>query len=96
MTKPAPLGYDKPLCVSLDGFTLHAATKAGAQDAAAREKILRYVLRPPIAQERVEARPDGLVRIVLKRAFANGTVAVATTPERSGWTCSSARNAMAE
>ncbi len=25
-----PLAYDKPLCASLDGFTLHAATRAGA------------------------------------------------------------------
>jgi hypothetical protein len=23
------LGYDKALCASLDGFTLHAATRAG-------------------------------------------------------------------
>jgi hypothetical protein len=61
---PAPhvaLAYDKPLCASLDGFTLHAATHAGALDVAGREALLRYVLRPPIAQERVEPRPDGLV-----------------------------------
>jgi hypothetical protein len=25
------LAYDKPLCASLDGFTLHAATRAGAR-----------------------------------------------------------------
>ena len=57
------LAYDKPLCASLDGFTLHAATRAGALDPAGREALLRYVLRPPVAQERVEQRPDGLVRI---------------------------------
>ncbi len=33
-----------------------------------REALLRYILRPAIAQERVEQRPDGLVRITLKRA----------------------------
>ena len=76
----APLGYDKPLCASLDGFTLHAATRAGALDPAGREKLLRYVLRPPIAQERIERRPDGLVRIALKRAFADGTLAVEMDP----------------
>jgi hypothetical protein len=32
--KPHPLTYDKPLCASLDGFTLHAATRAGALDLA--------------------------------------------------------------
>ena len=74
------LAYDKPLCASLDGFTLHAATSAGGLDAAGREALLHYVLRPPIAQERVEQRPDGLVRITLKKAYADGTVAVEMDP----------------
>jgi hypothetical protein len=30
--EPQPLAYDKPLCASLDGFTLHAATRAGGLD----------------------------------------------------------------
>ena len=78
--EPQPLAYDKPLCVSLDGFTLHAATRAGALDPAGREALLRYVLRPPVAQERVEQRPDGLVRITLKKAHRDGTVAVDMDP----------------
>ena len=78
--RPRALAYDKPLCVSLDGFTLHAATRAGGLDAEGREALLRYVLRPPIAQERVEQRPDGLVRITLKKAYRDGTVAVDMDP----------------
>ena len=78
--EPHALSYDKPLCVSLDGFTLHAATRAGGHDAAGREALLRYVLRPPVAQERLEQRPDGLVRITLKKAYADGTVAVDMDP----------------
>jgi hypothetical protein len=74
------LAYDKPLCASLDGFTLHAATRAGGLDAEGREALLRYVLRPPIAQERVEQQSDGLVRITLKKAYADGTVAVDMDP----------------
>jgi Putative transposase/Transposase zinc-binding domain len=77
---PSALAYDKPLCASLDGFTLHAATRAGAHHAAAREALLRYVLRPPIAQERVELQQDGLVRLSLKRAFADGTALVDMDP----------------
>ncbi|HUL79219.1 MAG TPA: hypothetical protein VL691_18275 [Vicinamibacteria bacterium] len=46
------LAYDKPLCASLDGFTLHAATRAGAVHPGGSEALLRYVLRPPMAQER--------------------------------------------
>jgi inositol monophosphatase family protein len=78
--EPHALAYDKPLCASLDGFTLHAATRAGALHPAGREALLRYVLRPPVAQERVELRPDGLVRITLKKAYADGTIAVDMDP----------------
>jgi hypothetical protein len=78
--EPHDLAYDKPLCASLDGFTLHAATRAGAFHPAGRETLLRYVLRPPIAQERLEPRPDGLVRITLKKAYTDGTVAVDMDP----------------
>jgi hypothetical protein len=63
-----------------DGFTLHAATRAGALDTAGREALLRYVLRPPIAQERVTRGPQGLVRITLKKPWADGTVAVDMAP----------------
>ncbi len=75
-----PLAHEKHLCASMDGFTLHAATRAGAQDTQGREALSRYVLRPAIAQERVEQRPDGPVRITLKRAFGDGTVAVDMDP----------------
>ncbi len=78
--EPHALAYDKPLCASLDGSTLHAATRAGAFHPAGREALLRYVRRPPIAQERLELRPDGLVRITLKKAYADGTIAVDMDP----------------
>jgi len=38
------------------------------------------VLRPPIAYERIAHRPEGLVRIAFKRAFADGTLAVEMDP----------------
>ena len=66
-SSPSALAYDKPLCAALDGFTLHAATRAGAHHAAAREALLRYVLRPPIAKERVEPQQDGLVRLAVDK-----------------------------
>ena len=59
---------------------MHAATRAGALDVAGREKLLRYVLRPPIAQERVEPQKDGLVRITLKREDAQVFVTGAARP----------------
>ena len=59
---------------------MDAATRAGALDPGGREALLRYVLRPPIAEEGLEQRPDGLVRITLKKAYTDGTVAVDMDP----------------
>ena len=38
------------------------------------------MLRPPVAQERVEQGADGLVRITLKKAYTDGTIAVDMDP----------------
>jgi hypothetical protein len=63
------------------GFSLHAATTASdaeewlknhADDARGREALVRYALRPPIAQERLHILPENLVRIELKRPFSDG------------------------
>jgi Putative transposase/Transposase zinc-binding domain len=57
-----------------------AATRAGGLDAAGREALLKYVLRPAIANERVQQGPEGLVRIALKKPFTDGTVAIDLDP----------------
>jgi len=72
--------FDRHLSVGRGGFTLHAATRAGAMDARGREALLKYVLRPPIAQERVVQGSDGLVRVALKKRFSDGTFAVDLDP----------------
>jgi hypothetical protein len=69
-----------PLSVREAGFSLHAATHAGAEDEKGREALLKYIMRPPLATERLVPGPDGLVRIALKRPFSDGTVAVDMDP----------------
>lgn len=71
---------DAPLSVREAGFSLHAATRAGPADAQGREALLKYILRPPLATERLLPGPDGLVRIALKKPFSDGTVAVDLDP----------------
>lgn len=63
-----------------DGFSVHAATTAPGEDARARETLCKYVLRPPLAQDRVRRLENGLVRISLKRAFSDGTTAIDLDP----------------
>jgi hypothetical protein len=69
-----------PLCVAELGFSLHAKTTASADDLRGREALAKYVLRPPIAQERLERLGDDLVRIHLRRPFRDGTVAIDLDP----------------
>ena len=69
-----------PLCVAELGFSLHAATEAGADDERGREALVRYALRPPLAQERLSLLDSGLVRIELRRPFRDGTVAADLDP----------------
>ena len=69
-----------PLAVTEMGFSLHAATHAGAHDPRGRDTLVKYILRPPIAEERLRLLPDDLVRIQLKRPFRDGTYAVDLDP----------------
>jgi hypothetical protein len=70
----------RPLCIEDGGFSLHAHTRAGAEDDVGRTNLLRYVLRPPIAAEHVTFTEDGLVSIQLKKPFRDGTVSVEMDP----------------
>jgi hypothetical protein len=57
----------------LDGFDLHANVWVSAHDRAGVERLCRYILRPPFAQERLRLRSDGRVALELKTAWHDGT-----------------------
>jgi hypothetical protein len=78
-THPQP-SITGPLCATDSGFTLHAATIARRDDLRGQEALLRYVLRPPLAQSRLQTLDNGLCRITLKRAFSDGTFAIDLDP----------------
>jgi transposase-like protein len=69
-----------PLHAHLDGFDLHAAVAAPAGDRVRLEHLCRYVLRPPIAQERLDRAPDGAVVLRLRRPWSDGTRAIRFEP----------------
>lgn len=55
------------------GFDLHANLRVPAEDRVRLEQLCRYLLRPPVAQERLRLTGDGHVLMELKRAWADGT-----------------------
>jgi len=62
-----------PRQAHLEGFDLHANVWVSANDRAGVERLCRYVLRPPFAQERLRLRSDGRVALQLKTAWRDGT-----------------------
>jgi hypothetical protein len=57
----------------LEGFDLHANVAVAANNRDGLEQLARYVLRPPIAQERLSRTPDGRVLLTLKAEWSDGT-----------------------
>ncbi|OQY68495.1 MAG: hypothetical protein B6D46_03610 [Polyangiaceae bacterium UTPRO1] len=58
------------------GFDLHRGRTVRAEDRGVLEKLCHYLLRPPLAQERVELLPDARVGLTRARPWADGTRAL--------------------
>lgn len=55
------------------GMSLHADVSVPARDRRRLERLCRYVARPPLANERLEERPDGTLALRLKTRWRDGT-----------------------
>jgi hypothetical protein len=62
-----------PRQAHLEGFDLHANVWVSGSDRAGRERLCRYILLPPFAQERLRRRSDGRIALELKTASHDGT-----------------------
>ena len=62
-----------PRQAHLDGFDLHANVAVGPHDRERVEKLCRYLLRPPLAQDRLQLTDDGRVLMELRRPWSDGT-----------------------
>jgi hypothetical protein len=77
-TVPEPKGY---LCAQDAAFNLHAARRVAGGDRQGREKLCRYILRPPLANERLHILEDGSVALEFKRPWKDGTRSIALEPK---------------
>jgi hypothetical protein len=53
-----------------------------ALDREGRERLYKYLLRPPLSDDRLSLREDGRVALQLKTPWRDGTVALLFTPEQ--------------
>jgi len=63
-----------------DGFDLHANLWVPPNDRARLEPLCRSLLRPPLAQARVQLRADGRVLVTLKTVWRDGTAHLLLAP----------------
>src|SRR6185369_16541139 len=77
-----------PLHAHDAGFDLHAAVHVAAGDRPRLERLCRYLVRPPLAQHRVQRLRDGRIAVALQRPWADGTTHLCSAP-RSSWSVSS-------
>lgn len=56
---PMETEFKQTLCADIDGFSLHAVVRCGADDRQALDQLCRYITRPALANERVQAYAAG-------------------------------------
>jgi hypothetical protein len=64
----------------VEGFDLHASVRVPGPDRRRLEHLCRYLLRPPLGQERLRRLPDGRIAVELKRGWADGTTHLLFAP----------------
>jgi hypothetical protein len=67
-------------CVTAGGYSVHAATAIKAHDRDRLERLVRYMARPAISDERVTIADDNNIRLRLKTAWRDGTESLLFTP----------------
>ncbi|MBI3856235.1 MAG: transposase, partial [Planctomycetes bacterium] len=71
---------EKALCARAEGFSLHGAVRMRGSDRAGLEKLCRYVLRPPFAEDRIERLGDGRIAYGFRRRRPDGSTHVVLEP----------------
>jgi hypothetical protein len=77
---PRDADFKQHLCADIDGFSLHAAVRCGADDRQALEQLCRYITRPALANERVQTNAAGQVVLKLKTPWRDGTTHLIMSP----------------
>ena len=77
---PRQTEFKQTLCADIDGFSLHAAVRCGADDRRALEQLCRYITRPALANERVQTNAAGQMVLKLKTAWRDGTTHLVMSP----------------
>ncbi len=67
-------------CSSINGFSLHANTSPRTHQRKQLSKLIEYISRGPLSNERLKITEAGSVKLQLKTRFADGTTHILFTP----------------
>lgn len=67
-------------CVNVGGYSVHAATAVKLYERDRLERLVRYMARPAIADERLSVLPNGDIKLKLKTPWRDGTESILFTP----------------
>ena len=68
-------------CFSINGFSLHANTSTNTLQRDRLYKLVEYIARGPLSNERLEITKSGNVKLKLKTSWSDGTSHLLFTPE---------------
>ncbi len=82
----APADHDAPAAAQRPqtpgyAFNLHAKRRIPAHDRKALERLCRYLLRPPIANDRLRWADDNTIAVRLTHPWADGTTHILLSPQ---------------
>ena len=77
---PRETDFKQMLCADIDGVSLHAAVRCGADDRQALEQLCRYITRPALANERLQTNAAGRVVLKLKTPWRDGSTHLVMSP----------------
>ena len=77
---PREKDFKQSLCADIDGFSLHAAVRCGADYWQALEQLCRHIARPALANDRVQINAAGQLVLKLKTSWRDGTTPLVLWP----------------
>ena len=77
---PRDADFKQTLCADIDGFSLHAAVRCGADNRQTLEQLCRYITRPALANKRVQTNAAGQVVLKLNTPWRDGTTHLVMSP----------------
>ena len=76
----APRALERPFTAEKDGWSVHAGAVVEAGRTEKLEKVCRYLLRPPFAEERLSRLPDGRIAYGFRKPRWDGGLGIVLDP----------------